>query len=192
MFGNKQRPNLLPPAEALQRTGSVQDGLEDTQLEEIVSAGRMPEADSFAGALLQQHPHTRTEVAQMIEISRLIRDNLTVSAEEEQALMPSPGFYHRVMSRVESQASVWDFFFQPFARRLVYASMALAILIFAIVVADHNPAQDSEAAIHSPLNLNDFNGAVLVSNSDDLPVAESPDVETDRGTVLVHLASFDQ
>lgn len=179
MFGNKQRPNLPPHAESV-----LLEGMED-----ILSSGSIPGPDTPAGALLNENPHARSEVAQMIEISCLIRENLSVQAED---LGPAPGFYARVMARVEKQSSDWDFFFQPFARRLVYASMALAILVFAIIVFDHNPARDSEVAVHAPATFNQVNGAVLVSDDYDAPVVESPDIEADRGTVLVHLATFDQ
>lgn len=182
MFGNKQRPNLPPHAESI-----LQEGLES-----ILSSGQLPATDTSVGAVLQQHSHARNEVAQMIEISQLIRENLSVPPGQDEPLAPSAGFYARVMARVESQKSDWDFFFQPFARRLVYASMALAILVFAIIVFDHNPSRDSEVAVHAPATYNQVNGAILVSDSDDAPVVESPDIEADRGTVLVHLATFDQ
>jgi hypothetical protein len=182
MFGNKQRPNLPPHAESV-----LLEGMED-----ILSSGSIPGADTPAGALLNENPHARTEVAQMIEISRLIRENLSVQAEQAEDLGPAPGFYARVMARVEKQSSEWDFFFQPFARRLVYASMALAILVFAIIVFDHNPARDSEVAVQAPATYDQVNGAVLVSDDNDAPVVESPNIEADRGTVLVHLATFDQ
>jgi anti-sigma factor RsiW len=52
------------------------------------------------------------------------------SSQEE--LAPEPGFYARVLDRIEAQraASLWSVFLQPiFARRVLYASLALFLVV---------------------------------------------------------------
>jgi hypothetical protein len=53
-------------------------------------------------------------------------------------LEPAPGFYARVLQRIEErvQESMWGaFLVTPFAKRLTYASVALALMFGAYVVS---------------------------------------------------------
>jgi hypothetical protein len=50
---------------------------------------------------------------------------------------PAPGFYARVIQRIEERAkeSMWAaFLLSPFAKRLTYASLALAVMLGTYVV----------------------------------------------------------
>ena len=54
----------------------------------------------------------------------------TLRAEEE--MDPAPGFYARVMQRIEERAkeSIWGvFIYSPFGKRLAYASLTIAVLL---------------------------------------------------------------
>src|SRR5262249_52878048 len=69
----------------------------------------------------------REMVMRMEEQAKLLRV-LKGPAEIE----PAPGFYGRVMDRIETQRefSIWGVFLEPlFARRLIYASAALTVLL---------------------------------------------------------------
>jgi hypothetical protein len=60
-------------------------------------------------------------------------------APEEAA--PAAGFYARVMQRIEERAkqSIWAvFIYSPFAKRLTYASFALAVLLGSYVIAEES------------------------------------------------------
>jgi hypothetical protein len=72
--------------------------------------------------------------------------DLTTMREQSEALHclrapddiePAPGFYARVMQRIEERAkeSIWaGFIYSPFAKRLTYASLAIALLLGSFVV----------------------------------------------------------
>jgi hypothetical protein len=54
---------------------------------------------------------------------------------------PAAGFYARVMQRIEERArqSIWAvFIYSPFAKRLTYASFALAVLLGSYVIAEES------------------------------------------------------
>lgn len=99
---------------------------------------------------------------------------------------PAPGFYARVMERIEAQRpiSFWTIFLQPFGRRIAYASLALALLM-GVYLFSTEPGMTPSIAFHTGsdqvLEGEDQPGLVLGSN-----------VEQDRGTVLVNLASYQE
>src|SRR5215831_13327314 len=88
----------------------------------------------LAGALepplrehLEQCAECSQEAAGMREHAALLQ-SLRPQAEAE----PRPGFYARVMERIEAQRpiSIWNLFFESaFGRRIAIASMALALLL---------------------------------------------------------------
>lgn len=87
------------------------------------------------------------ELAAMQAQSALLQ---TLRASEE--LEPAPGFYARVLQRIEERAkeTMWGaFLYSPFAKRLVYASLTIAVMLGTYVVAQE--ARDghlgSEAAV---------------------------------------------
>jgi hypothetical protein len=54
---------------------------------------------------------------------------------------PSPGFYARVMQRIEERAkdSIWAvFIYSPSAKRLAYASLTIAIMLGTYVIAQES------------------------------------------------------
>lgn len=171
----------------------LEDGLEG-----ILERGKLPAGDTDLGRFLSSHPEAKQEVADMLEISRLIQDNFRVAPEHEEELAPAPGFYARVMMRIEAEASqqtFWSFFIDPsFTRRLAFASGAFALLMASILLLE--PAQEPEPQFAQAPMMQSVDepllGAVLVSNDDGLPLEESTDAEEARGSALMQLTTFDQ
>jgi hypothetical protein len=170
----------------------LEDGLEG-----MIESGRLPAENSAVGAYLEANPEARQQVLDMIDISRLIRANFQLSPEELPDVEPAPGFYARVMARIESQAlppSIWNFFLEPLGMRLIYASLALAALLFAAAFID--PVENNEGLVASDAPIvftgdAPLEGASLASDHSDLPLVESTP-EQDRGAALVHLTTEEQ
>ena len=98
-----------------------------------------------------------------------------------QELDPAPGFYARVMDRIEAQAagSFWAVFLEPFfARRFMYASLALMMVMF-VAAATVNSELDVHSAV--PLEM-----AAEVTLPDSMPAGG----QNEREVVFVNLASF--
>jgi hypothetical protein len=151
------------------------------------------------GRILETHPELKREVSEMLEISRMLRQNFRVDASEQEELGPAPGFYARVMARVEADVtpqSFWNFFADPaFGGRLVFASLALAFLLFSASFFMASPeAEQFETASGDIVRTLDepVLGAVLVADEQDLPVAESADLELNRGAALAQLTAYNQ
>jgi anti-sigma factor RsiW len=122
----------------------------------------------------------RAEVDLLREHGHLLRRLFRPPGEFE----PAPGFYARVMDRIESQAraSVWSAFLEPaFTRRLVYASLTLLLLLGGLMMSSEN-----QPALSSP-------------NSPEVILAEEPtpsdfgvSQQHDRDVVLVNLATYQE
>jgi anti-sigma factor RsiW len=91
--------------------------------------GRLP-----SGTVLEFHQHLaacepcRKEVAAFETHAALIRTLRTPSED----IAPAPGFYARVMDRIDEQrgVSLWSVFLQPiFARRVMYVTLTLFLLL---------------------------------------------------------------
>src|SRR5712671_1712142 len=92
----------------------------------------------------------RTEVQGMQEQTALIRE---LRAPEDFAADLRPGFYARVMERIEAEGpiSIWNLFIESaFGRRIAVASLALALLIGVYVVTSERSAEDATIALQSP------------------------------------------
>jgi anti-sigma factor RsiW len=174
----------------------LEDGLEG-----MIESGKMPDDSTALGAYLKSNPAVREEVAQMMEISRLIRENFALSAAEREDLEPAPGFYARVMARIEEQAvapSMWAFFLEPLGMRLVYASLALAVLLFAATAFDAVPGASNEPVVATGMPAIDapsqtvVPGAFLASDYSEGPLVESANPAKDRGAALVQLTTYEQ
>ncbi len=117
-----------------------------------------------------------TEVGEMKQQADWIRE-LRPPADAE----PSPGFYARVMDRIEAQTakSFWGVFLEPvFANRLALACLALFVVLSS-AVWQTNP---------SPV-LNE-NNPVSILASEEMPAVTGADPSRDRTVVLTNLASF--
>jgi predicted anti-sigma-YlaC factor YlaD len=97
---------------------------------------------------------------------------------------PSPGFYARVLERIEEQerSSVWSVFLQPnFGRRLAIASATLVVLLGTYLIT----TEPGDQNIPSPAVASD---TVNVAAPESGAVQDS--VQQQRDAVLVNLASF--
>lgn len=113
------------------------------QLEEYLhGVGRQDEASSarsaeFQSALATTDEETRN-VAQLMEVQARLLRTLRPPADDSEDL--APGFYARVMNRIEEQRprSIWNYFLEPrFSRRLAFASASLlALLTFAFITSE--------------------------------------------------------
>jgi predicted anti-sigma-YlaC factor YlaD len=99
------------------------------------------------------------------------------------SVTPDPGFYARVMGRIEKQSppSFWSVFLQPaFGKRLVYASLTLLVLLSTYLVTTEPAA--TQYGFRAP-------EALLATQEDPAP-ALSADQERDRNAILVDLATY--
>lgn len=117
----------------------------------------------------------RAEVGGMREQAPLLR---ALHAPEE--VDPAPGFYARVLERIEEQrsSSIWSAFLDPvFGRRLVATSLAMVVLL------------------GSYLLFTEANGAPPANATAIMAVQEHPpglgqDRQRDRDTMLITLATY--
>ena len=123
----------------------------------------------------------REQVALMRENAGLF---LTLSASEVPEVRP--GFYGRVIARIESQGKpgFWSLLLDPtFGRRLVYSSLSLVILMSVYLLATETPT--NSFASYSP-------EMILSQPKSDSgqPIGTNP--QRDRDTVLVNLTTFSE
>lgn len=88
-------------------------------------------------------PECREAVSGMQAQASLLRE---LRAPESLELEPRPGFYARVLQRIEAEGpvSIWNLFIDSaFGRRITVASLALALLLGIYVVSSERAAQDS-------------------------------------------------
>lgn len=91
----------------------------------------------------------RTELDAMQEQTKLIRE---LRAPEDFSADLRPGFYARVMERIEAEGpiSIWNLFIESaFGRRIAVASLALAVLVGVYVVTSERSAEDATVAVQS-------------------------------------------
>jgi anti-sigma factor RsiW len=147
------------------------------RLEEYLDGnGPFPEVEEH----LSKCAGCREELDAMQAQTALFRRAFRVQSE------PDPGFYARVMNRIETQAkpSVWSLFAESmFAKRLAYASATFLLLAGVVFVSEMQPDQ--------PLAASDPH-MLLAGESEFVPVNLDldVDVERDRNVVLVNLATY--
>lgn len=111
--------------------GSMRDDLEDL----LASRGAAGEQHG-AVKHLSSCAECASELASMKTQSELLK---LLRAPE--GIEPDPGFYVRVLQRIERRAkdSIWAaFIYSPFAKRLMYASLTLAVMLGTYVVTQEN------------------------------------------------------
>jgi predicted anti-sigma-YlaC factor YlaD len=140
-------------------------------LEEVLTASQLERCHSQVVAHVSECEECRVELEAMREQALLLRE---LRAQVE----PRPGFYARVMERIEAQGagSIWDMFFESaFGRRLAVASMALALLLGVyLVTSEQFPAQNEAQ------NISVTNPAVQF-NTGALPGEDQPGAVTHDG-----------
>ncbi len=98
---------------------------------------------------LSQCDECRSEIQGMQKQTELLRD---LRAPEAFSADLRPGFYARVMERIEAEGpiSIWNLFIESgFGRRIAVASFALALLIGVYLVTSERSAQDSNIALET-------------------------------------------
>jgi hypothetical protein len=114
-------------------------------LEEVL-AGPGIASEHPAGQHLLECEECRAEVTAMRDHAGMLRQWRPADADMELR----PGFYARVLDRIEAQvpSSVFTLFFDSvFARRIAMASLALALLLGVYVISSEQMAEPELAAI---------------------------------------------
>jgi hypothetical protein len=146
------------------------------QLEKYLSGELSGDALKQFEAELERESGGREQVGGFQTQGDLLR---TLRPDEQ--MDPAPGFYARVMDRIESQTagSFWAIFFEPwFAKKLAYASLALLVAL-------------SSAAINSAANPGMHEAVPYEFVADTiLPPAPGEDREYDRSVVFANLSAF--
>src|ERR1043166_8638392 len=109
-------------------------------LEEVLT-GSNPAAEQH----LRECQECSAEIAAIREQAAMLREWRAPDA----VLDPQPGFYARVLERIEARGatSIWSLFFEsPFGRRIAVASLALALVRGVYLVAAEHAATESVVA----------------------------------------------
>jgi anti-sigma factor RsiW len=150
--------------------GPILEGLEEF----LSGSGESERMRAFRGHLAEC-----AECRQMVEELQT-QAELIRSLRAPEAVELPPGFYARVMDRIEEQSrnSLWSIFMEPlFVKRLVFASLALFVLMASAVWT-------SDPAV--PLDESNPVGLMAV----EMPHADGMDPQRDRDVVFVHLATY--
>jgi predicted anti-sigma-YlaC factor YlaD len=164
----------------------IRDHLEEVLAESHAGRGPSQEMESGLNRTqdfelhLRQCEECRIEIDFMRRQAALLRE-LRSEAEYE----PPPGFYARVIGRIDKQraGSIWNVFSEsPFGRRIAIASMTLALVFGVYLIA-------SERYVDQPVNA-------PVQISDTIPGEDQPGLVLgsegvpDRDAVLVNLVTY--
>lgn len=131
--------------------------------------------DILAGsgdALCEQHLSECGECSAELAAMREQRSRLRSLRASQAVPEQSPGFYARVMERIEAQGvvSIWDLFLNsPVGRGLAMASMLIALslgLYMASAESAARPAEASRAAIQSSDSDDELTGPMLTGSPD--------------------------
>lgn len=106
---------------------SIRDRLED-----LLAARGVAAKDGRLNEHLSSCPECSSEFSYMQAQAKLL-----TSLRSPEELDPAPGFYARVVQLIEERAkeSMWGaFIYSPFAKRLIYASLSIAVMLGTYVV----------------------------------------------------------
>jgi len=123
----------------------------------------------------------RTTLEQFEGSARMLR-LLRPPAEK---LVPPPGFYQKVMKRIETsrQDSFWSFLLDPvFGRRLVYASLALVAILSSFLFSSSS-GNWFEVAVSAP-------ETILAQPAGSTIAEDAGAVDQNRDAILVTLATY--
>jgi len=133
--------------------------------------------------MLEFHRHLSScdDCRKAVGTMRQQSELLQVLKAPEDALEPQAGFYARVLACIETQIrpSIWSLFLQPaFARRLLYSSLLLVVLMGSLILT--TPRSDLVSA-STPEGI---------LSQEQYPPAYGADVDNGRDVVLVNLATY--
>jgi predicted anti-sigma-YlaC factor YlaD len=148
-------------------------------LEVVLAASRaeLVEAKSPAAAHINQEAAHLNECEQCRAEVEAMRRQAETLRELRTDAEPQPGFYARVMERIETQGalSIWNVFFDsPFGRRIAVASMVLALILGVYLVT-------SERMVDH---------VIAVAGEDQPGLVLTADGPPDRDAVLVNLVTY--
>lgn len=148
------------------------------RLEDYLSGSLPPGADPSFDRALEARPEARQELQLFAEQAEAIRRSFCAPV----GIGPAPGFYARVMARVEeeSRASIWSLFSGTFGQRLVFATSVLVVLL-GVAFLGTESAEAMPDVAEAPVQL-------LVDPDPDTHLVGIED--EDRGRVFVTLASY--
>jgi len=154
-----------------------------SQLEDILQGRVEPIRRGELEAHLAECEECVTELEEIRLYSGVIRALHAPAVPE-----PRPGFYARVMERIETQArpSFWTLFLDPvFGQRLVYATGAMVLLMASFLLATSG---ETPQLASTPV------GIIVQPASASSPGAPDfgQDVQRDREHFLVQMASFSE
>lgn len=142
------------------------------QIEHILAGGNAPggfpgnsSSGELAGSVaehLEQCSECREEVAAMQRQSKLMHELRAPAGEVPE---PRPGFYARVMERIEAEGavSIWNLFMESaFGRRIAVASVALALVLGVYLVSSER-GEDAMLADQAASQSVQDTGAQIVS-----------------------------
>ncbi len=104
------------------------------KLEALLTPERWPKESQEIRDHLSSCESCLAELNSMKEQAAALR-----SLRAPENVEPAPGFYARVLQRIEERAkdSIWGvFLYSQFARRLVYASLTLTLVLGAYVISE--------------------------------------------------------
>jgi hypothetical protein len=162
--------------------GFIRDQLEDLLTAES-SLARLPGAAAkYDIEGVAKHLKSCAECSSEFESIKAQSTLLRALRPSEIETEPAPGFYSRVVQRIEegTKDSIWSvFIYSPFGKRLAYASLGIAALLGTYVVSLE--ARDGH-----------LGGKTIVAQqlARDAPVFGSPDQQ--RDAVLTNFASGPQ
>ncbi|MCC7498556.1 MAG: zf-HC2 domain-containing protein [Bryobacterales bacterium] len=119
------------------------------------------------------------QVQQMREQAHSVR-----ALRTPEVVTPQPGFYGRVMARIESQPrpTVWSLLLDPvFGRRLVYATASLLLIFGTYLVSTES--ESISASNNGP--------EMILAAREQAPAAhQKTDTQSQRDAILVNLATY--
>ena len=145
-----------------------------SRLEDYLDGQRFAEVDE----------HLKACDACRSEVKALEMQSAMFRMLRAQAAEPAPGFYARVINRVETQRpSPWSLFGESlFAKRLIYASATLLVLMGTFVVSSSSEMEVDVAETPE----------VILAGQDTMQPVSMVDQQRDRDVVLVNLATYQQ
>jgi len=161
-------------------------------LEEVLADRGSSKSSGEAGTHLAECRECSDEVNAMRGHAALLRE---WRAPEKEEAEPRPGFYARVLERIEAEgpASIWNLFFEStFGRRLAIASLALAALLgVGLISTEWLSNQGTETAVETRPFAQELRGQVVVG--EDQPgvvLTGAVDSAPDQDSVLVNLVTY--
>jgi hypothetical protein len=150
----------------------------------------------FEERLAQADEATRSEMAEFTRTASLLH---ALQAPDDESLQPAPGFYARVMERIEAQRagnSFWSVFLNPqFSARLLMASGVLLVLLGVTLATTENDqglfgtAAPELVEVQQGDMMPDF---AMETASEPIEVGLVSHSETGHDQMLVQLATYQE